>query len=250
MLQQVNIGQVLFFDIETVRQTDHFEHLNEDMQKAWHGKAHALNRDKELKDDEVVQQYHERAGIFSEFGKIVCISVGAVVIKDGSPSVRLKSFANDDEKILLEEFSALLNNRYNDTRIHNLCGHNIKEFDVPYVCRRLIINKLPLPNILDISGRKPWETGFLDTMELWKFGDFKAYTSLKTLTAVFGIPSPKGDIDGSQVGKVYWEDADLPRITHYCERDVLATIRVFQCMRGEPFIPDELVTTAGSNVSE
>ncbi len=141
--------------------------------------------------------------------------------------IRLKSFASHDEVEVLKSFSDLLNKFFGETK-HLLCGHNAKEFDFPYICRRLLINGLPIPNTLNIAGKKPWEVNHLDTMQLWRFGDYKAYTSLDLLTALFNVPSPKSDISGADVSRVYWEDNDLERITEYCQQDVVALIQIFR----------------------
>ncbi len=200
-------------------------------------------RENPLTEEEVIDTYTERAGIYAEFGKIVCISVGAVFRdKDKKLKIRLKSFADANERHLLHEFSKLLFDHYNNPHKHFICGHNIREFDIPYICRRMVVNQLPLPGMLQIAGKKPWETKyFLDTMELWKFGDYKSYTSLKLLAAILDFPSPKDDIDGSNVGRVYWEDKDLERISLYCEKDVLATAQLFLRYQRKPLFEEEQV---------
>lgn len=246
MVESINLSQILFLDIETVPQHKQFSDLDETFQELWHHKAKSILRkeDADLTDQDVVDVY-ERAGIYAEFGKIVCISVGIVSTDSasGAMSCRLKSFYNDDEKVLLSEFCTLLDKSYNNPDKNYLCGHNIKEFDIPYICRRLTIHRMKLPRLLDISGKKPWETKFLlDTLELWKFGDNKNYTSLKLLCAVFGFPSPKDDIDGSQVGSVYWEEQNLQRIATYCEKDVLAVIQLLLCFKRMDIIPSEQVS--------
>lgn len=228
MLKQLDIRQVLFLDIETVSGYPSFKETPEDLQFHWRQKAKSVLKiyDRPLEKEEVEAAY-DSAGIYAEFGKIVCISVGFVVQKEGEISIRVKSYYNDDEKILLEEFATLLNKHYNNPNKHYICGHNIKEFDVPYICRRMLLQGLELPYLLNIYGKKPWELNyFLDTMTLWKFGDYKAYTKLSLLTHVFGIPTPKDDIDGSEVGRVYWEEKDLERIAIYCEKDVVATAKL------------------------
>ena len=169
-----------------------------------------------------------------------------IVVRDPNTkqlNLRLKSFANDDETQLLQDFTQLVDQYYNNPNKHYFCGHNIREFDIPYVCRRMIINQLPLPRSLNIAGKKPWETKhLLDTLELWKFGDYKHYTSLNLLTNVFGIPSPKDDIDGSEVGKVYWNEKDLNRIAEYCEKDVLAVVQLLlKYMRQSILEEDQIV---------
>lgn len=238
---------VLFLDIETVPGVGDFEELDEEMQELWGIKCRSLLRrgpEEEVEYDEMAELYRTRAGIYSEFGKIICISVGFLTRNPdgGAPVMRLKSFAHHIEASLLEDFSDLLNKHFNNPDKFAICGHNIKEFDVPYICRRMLINQLPLPRMIDIAGKKPWETKhFLDTLELWKFGDLKNYTSLRLLAAVFGIPSPKDDISGADVAGVYWEERDLDRIAHYCEKDVLATAQLFLKLKRLPLIQPEQV---------
>ena len=175
--------------------------------------------------DQTAGDVYERAGIYSEFGKIICISVG--LIKDKNPfGLRLKSFYGKDEKSLLSDFSDMLTKFSKTNREALLCAHNGKEFDFPYIARRMIINGLIIPEILDNAGKKPWEIKLLDTMDLWKFGDYKNYTSLDLLTSILGIPTPKDDIDGSMVAGIYYNENDLERIVRYCEKDVLAIAQV------------------------
>ncbi|MBP9873440.1 MAG: ribonuclease H-like domain-containing protein [Haliscomenobacter sp.] len=229
-MEQVDLTQVLFLDIETVSAYRNYEDMPEHFQELWQIKAKSFVPADAIPGPEAwAAAYRDRAGIFAEFGKIICISVGVLrkVKENEEFHVVLKSFAGDDEGAILRDFSDLLRKSYFDPNKHYLCGHNIKEFDVPYICRRMVVHRLPLPNLLDLSSKKPWETKFLlDTMEHWKFGDRKSYTSLKLLAALLDFPSPKEDIDGSQVGRVYWEENDLPRIALYCEKDVLATVQL------------------------
>ncbi len=231
MLEKLDIANVLFLDIETVSGYSAYDELPERLQKLWQLKCRSVLRqyDEPIEEDQAREAYQDRAGIFAEFGKIVCISVGIVVRdpKTKALGVRLKSFANNDEKQLLLDFAGMVEQYYNNPTKHYFCGHNVREFDIPYICRRMVIHQLPLPNVLNIAGKKPWETKhLLDTLELWKFGDYKHYTSLNLLTAIFDIPSPKDDIDGSEVGRVYWEETDLDRIAKYCEKDVIAVIQL------------------------
>ena len=231
MLQQLNLERVLFLDIETVPQHANYKDVPERLKALWDKKAGFLAR-----NEESPEELYGRAGIYAEFGKIVCISVGFI----HSGEIRLKSFYSHNEKELLQEFSELLTGFFgrNDQL---LCAHNGKEFDFPYIARRLLINGLPLPHLLDIAGKKPWEIQHLDTMELWKFGDFKNYTSLNLLTAVFDIPSPKDDIDGSMVYSVYYEENDLQRIMEYCQKDVVALIQLMRKYKGQDLIADEFI---------
>jgi len=213
------LPKILFLDIETVSGKASYIELEEDFKELWNQKSAYWMRDIEKPDEKDFSRiYNEKAGILAEFGQIVCISMGILIIEKGEiKTFRLNSICSDDEKDLLMRFTQLLDKFYPDPNKYFLCGHNIKEFDVPYLARRMIINGIKLPKMLDISGKKPWETKFLlDTLELWKFGDYKHFTSLKLLAYILGISSPKDDIDGSQVGQVYWEDKDLERIKVYC----------------------------------
>ncbi len=231
MLISANIDNILFLDIETVPETYAYSDLDVETEKLFNLKnARLLTPDKTEE-----QVYNERAGIFAEFGKIICISVGFVRQTATGRTMRLTSFAHEDEETLLKQFVRLLEDNYN-TPNHILCGHNAKEFDFPFICRRLLIHGISLPNVLNIAGKKPWEINHLDTMELWKFGDYKAYTSLALLCHVFKIPTPKDDISGADVARVYYEEKDLNRIKTYCEKDVIALIQLFLRMNGEPMI--------------
>ena len=238
MLEKIDIENVLFLDIETVPAFPEYGELSERMQKLWNKKSERLSANNKSSENEVdmPEKLYARAGIYSEFGRIICISVGAFL----KGELRIKSFSGHDEKELLTEFADLLNKRYNRPE-HLLCAHNGKEFDFPYMARRMLILGIPIPQILDLSGKKPWEVNHLDTMELWKFGDYKNYTSLDLLAAIFNIPTPKDDIDGSQVAEVYYKEQDLPRIVHYCTKDVLTVAQIFRRYRGEPLIEEDKV---------
>jgi 3'-5' exonuclease len=230
MLDYIDLSSILFLDIETVPATPQYSDLPETWQDLWKHKARSIVK-KSADDitDEDAKEVYERAGIYAEFGKIICISVG-IFARDKETkelSVRLNSYADDNEATLLTEFAELLTKYYNNPDRQFLCGHNIKEFDIPYICRRMLLHQMPFPKMLDITGKKPWETKhLLDTMELWKFGDGKSFTSVKLLAAAFGFPSPKDDIDGSEVARVYYEEKDLPRIARYCEKDVVAVMQL------------------------
>lgn len=245
MLEYINLTNILFLDIETVSQKKSFSELDETFQELWQHKAKSILRKEESEmTEEDLSDSYGKAAIYAEFGKIICISVGFLTQNPETKeyTCRLKSFRSHNEKELLIEFAALLDKAYNNTERHFLCGHNIKEFDIPYICRRMTVHRMKLPKILDIAGKKPWETKFLlDTMELWKFGDIKNFTSIKLLAAVFGFPSPKDDIDGSQVGFVYWHEDDLERIATYCEKDVLAVVQLLLCFKRMEPLPSEQV---------
>ena len=239
MLQNINYNKILFFDIETVPLTYEFKDLEERAQGLWDRKTRFLQERDNLSPNEL----YEKAGIYAEFGKVVCISMGFVLQKEGETQIRVKSIANENEKILLQEYIDLLNSYYNSPDFL-FCAHNGKEFDIPFLCRRILINGLKLPFMLNVAGKKPWEIKHLDTMELWKFGDFKNYTSLDLLTYIFNIPTPKDDMDGSQVAKVFYEEKNLDRIIHYCEKDVIATIQLFRKYQGDSIIDEEFIQIA------
>lgn len=209
------------------------------MKKLWSRKAANLKHDPE----ESVEDLYKRAGIYAEFGQIICVSTGFIHMLDGVETLRIKSFFSHDERAMLNDFAELLRKSFSNSD-SRLCAHNGKEFDFPYLGRRMVINNIPLPNILDVAGKKPWEVNFLDTMEMWKFGDFKSYTPLNLLTHVLGVPSPKDDIDGSQVWSVYWQENDLERIVRYCEKDVEALANVYRRMKGLPVIPKDHIIRA------
>ena len=236
MVNKIDLSKILFLDIETVPLVYCHKDLDEKSQELWNKKTAFLQQRENLGPDEI----YDKAGIYAEFGKIVCISVGFVVQLAGETQIRLKSFASKDEKKLLQEFLDLLNSHYNNNS-YMLCGHNGKEFDFPYISRRLLINGLTLPVLLDNHGKKPWEINNMDTLDLWKFGDYKHYTSLDLLTHIFNIPTPKENMDGSQVAKVFYEEDNLDKIINYCEKDVVATIQLFRRYRGEPLIEDDFI---------
>lgn len=227
----IPLENVLFLDIETVAQFPTYDDTDETIKKLWEKKAKTLIRNTE----ETIEETYGKAGIYAEFGKIVCISMGIISTKTGEPVLKIKSIYGDDEKELLQEFFNLLDGYYH-TLQHYLCAHNGKEFDFPYICRRAIIYGLTLPLILQIQGKKPWDVRLLDTMHLWKFGDYKNYTSLELLAHVFGIPTPKDDIDGSMVGDVYWKEKDLERIVEYCQKDVITLTQVYLKLVGAKII--------------
>lgn len=242
MLNKINIENILFLDIETVPQYSDFDEVPKEFKQFWDKKS-TYFRDEEQSASDVYQ----RAGIYSEFGKIICISVGISVKKGTNRTFRLKSFFGDDEYILLKEFSEMLQKYHTSNSDLQLCAHNGKEFDFPYLARRMLINGVKLPKILDIAGKKPWEVMFLDTMDLWKFGDYKKYTSLNLLTHIFNIPTPKDDIDGSMVADVYWKDKDIQRVVRYCEKDVLAVVQLLLKYKGEELIKQENIESATIN---
>jgi 3'-5' exonuclease len=234
----MNFNNILFLDIETVSQFESHEHLPDEWKELWALKAQFLLRNKELETTETI---YERAGIYAEFGKIICISCGCLQGSGNDRKLVIKSYCSDDEKKLLREFSDMLQKWSGDADKY-LCAHNGKEFDYPYICRRMVINGIEIPEALKIAGRKPWEVRHLDTLEFWKFGDYKNYTSLKLLAKVLGVPSPKDDIDGSQVNTVYWKEKDLDRIVNYCQKDVITLTQVLLRFHCEPLLKPENIS--------
>ncbi|MFT7899898.1 3'-5' exonuclease [Tenacibaculum ascidiaceicola] len=232
MLNKLNLQNILFLDIETVPKVELFADLSPEMQELY-----ALKTQYQRKDEFTPEEFYHRAGIWAEFGKIICISVGYFVERKSESQLRITSFYGDNEFKLLQDFKNLLDTHFNHPN-HLLCAHNGKEFDFPYIARRMIINRVDLPNKLNLFGKKPWEIPHLDTMDLWKFGDYKHYTSLKLLTAILGIPSPKQDIDGSEVANVYYQEKNLSRIVEYCERDTVAVAQLLLRFLNKPLIDE------------
>ena len=232
MIKRLNLEDILFLDIETVPETQYLSDLDETKQILWE-----LKSQYQRKDEFTADEFYERAGIWAEFGKIICISVGYFNILEESRTFRVTSF-HGDELTILNDFKSLIVSHFSMSK-HLLCAHNGKEFDFPYIARRMIINNIELPNKLNLFGKKPWEVPHLDTLDLWKFGDYKTFTSLKLLTNVLGIPSPKDDIDGSQVYRVYYEDKDMDRIITYCEKDTIAVAQVLLRLRTDELLSDD-----------
>lgn len=229
------LQHILFLDIETVSQYPDYNDLPENWKELWGRKAEVLLRNKE---EQTPESIYERAAIYAEFGKVVCISCGIITGTGDDKKLLIKSFAGDDEKEILSSFCDMLTKWSNDHPKY-LCAHNGKEFDFPYLCRRMIILDICIPSMLQISGKKPWEVGHLDTMEMWKFGDYKSYTSLNLLANVLGIPTPKDDIDGSMVGQVYWKGRDVDRIARYCQKDVITLTQIYLRLVREPLVRPE-----------
>lgn len=238
MLESLDITKVLFLDIETVSAVSSWDKLDDEFKSLWETKSRFIREKEELS----IEDSYNRAGIYAEFGKVVCVSVGFISNQTGRREYRTKSFYSENEKDLLIKFSDLLKKSF-DQMDFLLCAHNGKEFDFPFLCRRMLVNGIKIPNILNLAGKKPWEVQHLDTMQLWKFGDYKHYTSLKLLAKLFDIPSPKDDIDGSDVGRIFWEENDLDRIEKYCKKDVLTIAQLVLKYKGEKLLAeDEIVS--------
>ena len=236
MLDRINIEKILFLDIETVPAYSAYTEVPEEIKCFWDKKAAFIKKAEETPDIT-----YQRAGIYAEFGKIICISVGIIKNKGGKSAIRIKSFSGHDEKQVLADFLDLLNKRLKSPEFL-FCSHNGKEFDFPYLSRRILINGLKLPEPLKTNGKKPWEIPHLDTLDLWRFGDYKNYSSLELLASVFNIPTPKDDINGSDIWSVYWKENDLERIVTYCQKDVLTVAQLLNSYLGRPLIEDTSVS--------
>ncbi|MEP7277699.1 MAG: 3'-5' exonuclease [Bacteroidota bacterium] len=232
---QLPLSNILFLDIETVSQQPAFEDLPDEWKQLWERKASLLLRNKETETPESI---YGRAAIYAEFGKIICISCGIVHEQATDKKISLKSFWGHSEKQLLLDFTDMVN-KWETGGSKYLCAHNGREFDFPYLCRRMLVHNITIPALLHTAGKKPWEVNHLDTMERWKFGDFKNYTSLNLLAHTLGVPTPKDDIDGSQVGETYWKEGDLARIVTYCQKDVVTVAQIYLRMQGGELIKNE-----------
>jgi 3'-5' exonuclease len=225
-----DLRDILFLDIETVACTDDYHKLEERIKVQWSRKASFLKREEGITDE---QLFHQRAGIYAEFGKVICIVVGKLFDTErGALGLKTKAFYGHDEKEVLTGFKALVDK----LETVRFCAHNGKEFDYPYMSRRMLVNGISLPAPLNLAGKKSWEVNHLDTMELWKFGDYKHYTSLDLLAAIFHIPSSKDGIDGSQVNAVYYKDNNLEKIKDYCVSDVVVLTQLYLRMKGHPLL--------------
>ena len=240
MLTNLDLHKILFLDIETVPLYDSFSAVPLEEQFFFEEKT-AYQR----KEEQTAEEFYGKAGIWAEFGKIVCISVGYFTPQNNPKDFRLKSFSGDEVQ-LLNEFKTLVED-YFSTKYHLLCGHNAKEFDFPYIARRMLINGISLPKPLELFNKKPWEVPHLDTLHLWRFGDFKHYTSLKLMAHVLRIPSPKDDIDGSQVAHVYYVEKDLQKIVNYCEKDVLTVAQIILNLRNEPLLTEKEISLSSTS---
>jgi hypothetical protein len=242
LVQHVSLTDLLVLDIETVPGVPHYQKLTDEWKQLWFDKV-SKTMPENFSPEE---SYFEKAAILAEFGRVICISTGFFYRgTKGETCFKLKSLAGDDEHKLLRDFIELAGRFIEKRGKFAFCGHNIKEFDIPYLCRRMLIQQVALPDYLQLSGMKPWETNLLDTMQLWKFGDFKNYVSLKLLSAVLDIPTPKDDMDGSMVRSVYYEENDLPRITAYCQKDVVAVANIILRFKNLPLLKDENIFVAG-----
>lgn len=234
-----DLKDILFLDIETVACVPNYEQLNDRLKTQWARKAGFFKKEQNQTDEDL---FHERAGIYAEFGKIIVIAFGKYIENEkGEMGLRLKALASDNEAKLLNDFKSILEKLDPTTK---LCAHNGKEFDFPYLSRRMLVNGIKLPSLLNLAGKKSWEVPHLDTMEMWKFGDYKHYTSLDLLAAIFNIPTSKGLMDGSMVNNVYYNDKDLSKISEYCIGDVIAIAQLYLKMKGMEIIPSQNISNA------
>ena len=218
------LKNLLFLDIETVSCVPGYQGLDEQLRLLWDKKAAVLGA---TEPQAISELFFEKAAIYAEFGKVVAIGLGYITFDDHEePMLHIKGLSNHDEKALLQTLWEFLEAKCQQAS-WRLCAHNGKEFDFPYLCRRMLVHGIPLPQVLNIAGKKPWEVNHLDTMEMWKFGDKKSFTSLDLLAALFKVKSSKGLMDGSKVNHCYYVDNDLDKITAYCMQDVVVTAQIF-----------------------
>ena len=236
-MQNISIENLFFIDIETVSASEHYELLTGEWKELWTEKI-----TKALPDNTTAEEFYtKRAGIMAEFAKVVCISFGYIKTEKGIPHLRIKSIYSDDEKELLEKFIDTVCQMQAKNNKWCFTGHNIKEFDIPFICRRILINNISIPDCFNFQAMKPWDVPVLDTLHLWRFGDYKHYTSLKLLAATLGVPSPKDDIDGSKVGEVYWAEKDLQRIALYCQKDVATVANIILRFKNLPLLTEDQI---------
>ena len=236
MLDHINPENLICIDIETVPCYPQFNDCPDDLKELYLKKSERLKQEHE--NDE--EQYFNHAGIYAEFGKVICITLGLFKKKKSEYQLRIKSLSDDDEKKVLQDFAEILDKYPRPNRLQ-FCGHNIREFDMPFLCRRFLIQHLNLPAPMDISGKKPWDVNMVDTMQLWRFGDIKHFTSIKLLALILGIESPKGDIDGKDVGRVYWKEKNMQRIVEYCQRDVITVAQLVMRFKGMELLQGEQI---------
>lgn len=230
------ISNLLLIDIETIPFVQNFSELPNNWQQIWIDKISKSNLEQLLPEE----TWKKRGGILAEFGKIICISTGFFYEdKDRNTCFKIKSIYGHDEKEILEKFIELCYKYYNLHRDFIFGGHNIREFDIPYICRRILINNLPLPEFLWLHEKKPWEIKMFDTLTWWKFGDIKNYTSLNLLAHVLNIPTSKDDIDGSKVQEVYYNEKNLHRIVEYCQKDVMVVANIILRFKNLPLLNQE-----------
>jgi 3'-5' exonuclease len=241
-MQDISVENLFIIDIETVSEYEHHQLLSDEWKELWNEKIQ-----RSLPPDVLPGEYYpKRAGILAEFAKVVCISIGFFKKENNLLQLRIKSFYSHDEKEILNNFATTLYQLQKNQNKWYFTGHNIKEFDIPFLCRRILVNNMSIPSCFDFQNMKPWETPVIDTLHLWRFGDYKNYTSLKLLAAALGVPSPKDDIDGSQVGNIYWEEKDLKRIAIYCQKDVATVANVIMRFKNLPMLIEDQIIFVGS----
>jgi len=233
---ELSVYDLLMIDIETVPQCPAYAHLPESWKSLWFDKISKTVPENISPED----SYLQRAGILAEFGKIICISSGYFAQNENKVlTLRLKSIYGHDEKKVLEAFIELTDKLHKHNKNFEFAGHNIREFDIPYICRIMLINNLKLPSYLNFHAAKPWEVKMVDTMQWWKFGDYKNYISLHLLANTLKVPTSKGDMDGSKVRDVFYDEKNLERISTYCEKDVIVVANIILRFKNMPLLSEE-----------
>ncbi len=235
-MNTTSLNKYFVIDIETVPQSPDYTMLSNEWQRRWLQKIAKTIPESISPED----SYQQRAGILAEFGKIVCISIGCFhEDRNGELTFLIKSIYGDNEKVLLQSFLKASDKFCERKNGFLFAGHNIREFDVPYICRRLLINGLTLPHYLCLNDKKPWEVEMFDTLHWWRFGDYKNYISLDLLAGVMDVPTSKTDIDGSMVQHVYYKEKNLPRIAEYCQRDVEVVANLLLRFNNKPLLKQD-----------
>ena len=234
-MNTVPLHKLFIVDIETVPQSPDYTMLSNEWKGRWRQKIAKTIPESTTPED----SYRQRAGILAEFGKIVCISIGCFHENNGEQNFLIKSVYGDDEKTLLQSFIKAGDKFCKNKSGFAFAGHNIREFDIPYICRRLLINRLTLPHYLCLHDKKPWEVEMFDTLHWWKFGDHKNYITLDLLAGVMNVPTSKGDIDGSMVQDVYYKEKNIHRIVEYCQRDIEVVANLLLRFNNMPLLKRE-----------
>jgi DNA polymerase elongation subunit (family B) len=228
-----HLKNILFIDIETVSQESHFDSLDSRLKQLWLKKASVIQNKDNLPDEDF---YLKRSSIYAEFGKIICIGIGGIFFDDNlEPTLRVKMIRGESEAEILAQFRAILEKHKAGANLM-LCAHNGKEFDFPYICRRMLVHGITLPRILQVSGKKPWQIPHIDTLDLWKFGDYKHYVSLELLATIFDIPDDESEVSGDQINHIYYIEKDRAKIELYCANDVKVLTQLYMKMNNWPLI--------------
>lgn len=239
MYTPAEVAKIVFFDLETASEYESLDQLalnKPKMAELWSKRCEYLrSRFEENKDMTDEQLYEAKAALTPEFARIVCATFGRVTFIGEDPNVIIKSYCSEHEDEVLDGIQKV----FDKFASLKFSGHNIKRFDIPMMCKRLLIHGRSLPKGLQIQNLKPWEMPFIDTSEVWSFGAWQeGFVSLELLVTAIGLETPKGDIKGEDVSRVFWQDGDTHRIAEYCQRDVFAGIQALLKLSGLPVVEE------------